>query len=252
VPFERSGGYFEVNKKHWDERAKSEYSKRSGLLKQIRSDYPYLEEVEPMIEPYLRHIEAKRIIVQQFGDGLVLLACAKKGAVVTGVDFSSEQVQLAKKEAEYCGVNVTLVEGDCQNLPKSVPRNYFDIAVAECGVFVWIKDLNAWMKNAHDVLRTGGKLVVSDFHPLDLITEEKKGRITFKRGYFDEEPTFCEHKDEGNLPPSIEFVWKISDVINAAIVAGFRIEHLEEFYVEQEGKKFPLIPEDFLIVAAKD
>jgi ubiquinone/menaquinone biosynthesis C-methylase UbiE len=244
--------YLEVNKRHWDAIAKRDYPKKRKSVKQIRDGYPYLEKKEPMIAPYLKDISGKQIIVLQFGDGLVLLACAKRGAIVTGVDFSSEQIRLAKKDAEHCGVNVTLVEANCQNLPASIPSNHFDMAVAECGIFIWIKGLDAWMENAHRVLRRGGKLVVSDFHPLDIITEEKEGKVIFKRSYFDKDPTHCEYTNEQNLPPSIEFIWKLSDIINAAVRAGFRIDRVEEFYVEQKSKKPPQIPEDFLIVATRE
>jgi len=243
--------YIEVNKKHWNVIARRDYRKKRKFVKQIRDGYPYLEKREPMIAPYLRDISGKRIIAMQFGDGLVLLACARRGAIVTGVDLSSEQIRLAKKDAEYCGVNVTLVEADCQKLPPSIPNNHFDVAVAECGIFIWIKNLDAWMKNAHRVLKRGDKLVVSDFHPLDIITEEKGGNVIFKRSYFDQHPTRCEYTNEQDLPPSVEFAWKLSDIINATIRARFIIERVEEFYVEKKSKKPSWIPEDFLIVATK-
>jgi ubiquinone/menaquinone biosynthesis C-methylase UbiE len=147
-----------------------------------------LERIEPKIAPYLRDISGKKIIVLQFGDGLVMLACAKKGAIVTGVDLSTEQVRLAKEAAAYCGVKVTLIEADCQSLPPSIPNGHFDLAVAECGVFIWIKNINAWMRNAHRVLRVGGRLVVTDFHPFSIMTKEENGLVVIRKSYFDREP----------------------------------------------------------------
>ena len=61
---------------------------------------------------------------------------AKKGAIVTGVDLSSEQVRLARKAAKYIGVDVELVEADWQDLPRSISKNYFDLVVTECGIFI--------------------------------------------------------------------------------------------------------------------
>jgi ubiquinone/menaquinone biosynthesis C-methylase UbiE len=55
----------------------------------------------------------------------------KVGRVI-GVDLSREQIQLAKRAAKYCHIKATLVEADWQSLPKSVPHNYYDLAVAEC------------------------------------------------------------------------------------------------------------------------
>jgi hypothetical protein len=45
---------------------------------------------------------------------------------------------------------------------------------------------------------------------------------------------------------------KLSDIINATIQAGFRIERVEEFYVEEEDKRIPLMPTDYLLVATKE
>lgn len=238
-----------MNKRHWDSIAVSDWPKKAEMRKQIRDGYPYLEKKEPKIAPYLRNIKGKKVIVLQFGDALVLLACAKRGATVTGVDFSHEQVRLAKKSAAYCGVNVKVLQANCQNLPKTVPTAYFDFAIAECGIFIWIQKLDAWMKNAHRVLRKGGRLIVSDFHPLSIIAEEKDGTLVFKKSYFDYEPEI--YQPEENTPPSIEFLWKLSDIINEAAEAGFRINRVEEFYVQNDISGTPFLPTDFLLVATK-
>lgn len=238
-----------MNKRHWNAIALGDWPKKANLRQQIKDGASYIEQMEPTIGPYLRDIYGKRIIVLQFGDALLLLACAKKGALVTGVDFSREQVHLARKAAKYGGVKVKLVEADCQNLPKSIPNSYFDLAVAECGIFIWIEHLDAWMRNAYCVLKKGGKLVVSDFHPLTRCTKEDNETVKFTRSYFDQQPQICQ---EENVPPSVEFTWKLSDVINAAIGSGFQIDRVDEYYYEGRVKKAPpLIPTDFLLVATK-
>jgi 2-polyprenyl-3-methyl-5-hydroxy-6-metoxy-1,4-benzoquinol methylase len=240
-----------VNKRHWDAIAKSARYRRekAGILKRMRDNNAYLEKLEPKLNPYLTHIKGKRIIVPQFGDGLVMLACAKKGAIVTGVDLSDEQVRHARKAAEYCGVKIDLVEADWQNLPESMPNAPFDMVVTECGIFIWIKNLDAWMKNAYRLLKNGGMLVVPDFHPVSMILESKEGRVTLRKSYFDQEPEVC--RQEPDLSPSIEFLWKLSDVINSGIQVGFRVNRLEEFYVD-EPNGIPLIPNNFLLVATKE
>jgi ubiquinone/menaquinone biosynthesis C-methylase UbiE len=249
LPSKSFRNYLEVNKRHWNAIAERDRPKKADMLKQIGEKSAYLEKWEPKLSPYLRHIRGKRIIVPQFGDGLVMLACAKKGAIVTGVDLSDEQVRLARKTAEYCGVKIALVEADWQDLPENIPNNHFDMVVTECGIFIWIRKLEGWMKNAYKVLKNGGMLVVSDFHPLSIITESKNEKVAFRKSYFDQEPEVC--IEEPDVPPSIEFVWKLSDVINSAIQAGFRVNRLEEFYVD-EPKGIPLIPNNFLLVARKE
>jgi SAM-dependent methyltransferase len=242
--------YVQVNKKHWNAIARHSNPERRKYLKLIRDGYPYLENIEPKISLYLQDIKGKDVIVPQFGDGLVMLACAKKGAHVTGVDISNEQTRLVTQGAQYCGVDIALVEADWQKLPKKIRSNSFDIVVTECGIFIWIRSLEAWMKNAYCVLRKGGRLIVSDFHPLSLCTEEGgDGKsIVFMRSYFDQTPHV---RHEKGKPLSIEFTWKLSDIINAAVDAGFHIDRIEEYYVKEKAAKIPLMPTDFLIAATK-
>jgi len=241
--------YVRINKRHWDAIATRDWNKKLEELRQVKEDASYIEKWEPKIASYLNEIAGKKIIVPQFGDGHLMLACAKRGAIVTGVDLSSEQVRLAGEAAAYCGVKVDLVEADWRDLPKSVPDSCFDLAVTECGIFMWIQNLDAWMKNACRVLKTGGKLIVSDFHPISMIVEWKDGKMTFRRSYFDQSPEFCE--SERDIPPSVEFRWKLCDIVNAAIRAGFKIDCLEEYRVAGKMKLCPFIPTDFLLVATK-
>jgi SAM-dependent methyltransferase len=245
-----SEDYFQFNRKHWNVWARRDWPYKKDRLKQIKDGGPYLEDFEPKLAPYLSDIRGKKVIVLQFGDGLVLLACAKKGAVVAGVDFCREQIRLVEEAAKYCNVNVNLVEADCQNLPESIPTEYFDLAVAECGIFGWIWNLYAWMQNAYKVLKHGGKLAVSDFHPLSATAEEKEGKVIFRRSYFDQNPEVA--RPEENVPPAVWFHWKLSDIINTAIQARFHIDCVEEYYVEKETKKVLLLPTDFLLVATKE
>ncbi len=112
-----------INKKHWDEIAKRDNPRRAEFLRKIRDNYLYLEEIEPKISSYLQNIRGKKIIVPQFGDGAVMLACAKRGAIVTGVDLSSEQVRLAKEGADYCGVQLTL----WKQIGNICPRGFLEI-----------------------------------------------------------------------------------------------------------------------------
>lgn len=172
----------------------------------VRDPDSYSERVEPKISSLSEEHKGKRVIVLQFGDAHVMLACATKGAEVTGVDFSSEQIRLPRKVAKFCGVNAKLVEADCQNLPKSISNSFFDSAVAAVGIFLWVANLNTWMRNANHVLRRGGQLLAQDFHPISLVAKDwrakvKKGTVVFGKRYLDRSPEI--HHQENNLPPTV-------------------------------------------------
>ncbi len=251
---EENEDYLRINKRHWDAAAVRNWPRKKGEYARILSDPDhYLEDVEPWIYTYIREIQGKRVIVLQFGDGYVMIACALKGAKVTGVDLSREHVRLAGRAATMCSVEIDLVEADCQNLPEAIQSSYFDLAVAECGIFIWIADLEAWMAGALRVLKRGGKLVVQDFHPISHVAEDFRvklgdGTVALRRSYLDQTPEIYRQSDD--LPPAIEFTWKISDVVNAAIDVGFEIVRLEEFY-DIPGEEQNLIPNKYLLVATK-
>ena len=246
--------HIRINRKHWDAVAVKNWPSKKAVLPEIvRDPDAFLERVEPHLFPYLKEIKGSRVIVLQFGDAHVMLACAMKGAEITGVDYSSEQVRLAREAAELCEVNLKLVEADCQNLPESIPESHFDLAVAECGIFLWIADLDTWMRNAYRVLKRGGKLIAQDFHPISLAAKDfrvkiEDGIVAFRKSYLDQSAEV--RHSEPDLPPAVEFNWKISDVVNASIRAGFQIDHLEEFY-DGPGESLNLIPNYYLLIATK-
>jgi hypothetical protein len=109
------------------------------------------------------------------------------------------------------------------------------------------------MRNAHRVLKKGVKLITQDFHPISLVAEDwrakvKDEKVVFRKSYLDQSPEVCHLEDD--LPPTVEFAWKISDVINAAVGAGFQIDRLEEFY-DSPIESLNLIPNKYLLVASK-
>jgi len=114
-------------------------------------------------------------------------------------------------------------------------------------------DLNAWMRNAYRVLKIGGRLVAQDFHPISWVAKDWRAKIddgivAFRKSHLDQSPEVSWPED--GFPPSITFIWKISDVVNAAVSSGFWINHLEQFCYEPEGR-LNLIPNKYLIVATK-
>jgi SAM-dependent methyltransferase len=247
----------QINEHHWDvvtRRASRDREKWADELRNIADDPDhYLKTREHMLYPYLREVTGRRVIVLQFGSAQVLLACALRGAEVTGVDLSSEKISLAQEALEKYHADAKTFKADCQDLPPSIPRSHFDIAVAECGVLIWIPDLNAWMSNAFSVLKDGGLLLVQDFHPISSIVDdfvvkaEGNRSIVVQRSYLDQSPDYL--RDE-NYPLGVNYTWKLADVVNAAIGAGFQIRRLEEFYdrVEEEPN---LLPNKYLLVAER-
>lgn len=165
--------------------------------------------------------------------GLDALTFIRRGARVTGVDFSPTALQGAADLADRCGLTLELVRADAIALPAELSGR-FDLVWATIGVLTWHADLKPWMRSAAMALRPGGRLVIVDLHPLycmpDTLTPLS---VDFPYGFdgpraYDESGTYSD--SEAALPTtvSVSYAHSIGETVNAAISAGLRIEKLDE------------------------
>lgn len=91
------------------------------------------------------------------GTGRAAIGLARAGAAVTGVDASSEMLEVARSRAEAVGVPVTFDAGDAHALP--FPDAHFDAAVS-LRVLMHTPD---WRRCVGELCRVARKRVVADF-----------------------------------------------------------------------------------------
>ena len=99
-----------------------------------------------------------RVLDLGCGRGEVLLACAQRGARVAGIDYAAAAVQLTRDTLD--GVDgAEVVQGDVSRLPW--PDGSFDAVLSGDVVEHLVpEDADAMLREAHRVLRPGGRLVV--------------------------------------------------------------------------------------------
>jgi ubiquinone/menaquinone biosynthesis C-methylase UbiE len=138
------------------------------------------------------------------GDGLEVLdvGCglggparlyAQAGARVTGVDLLPEQLAACAALNELLGTEFELMQGDAESLP--IPDERFD-AYVSIGALCHTYDRGAALREAHRVLRRGGRLSVADITAgpepgpeyfgrrfWHLVSCEEYGRLTRAAGF---------------------------------------------------------------------
>lgn len=93
------------------------------------------------------------------GTGVMAIEFARKGCKVTGLDVSSEQIDMAKMISKWECLDVSFVVAPCEALPFA--DQSFDIITAnQCWLYFDLKKLIPEIKR---VLKRGGRLVTSHF-----------------------------------------------------------------------------------------
>jgi SAM-dependent methyltransferase len=161
------------------------------------------------------------------------ISLARRGARVTGVDFSPVSLERARQLARRADVRAEFVEADSTALPVEL-HNRFDLAYATMGVICWIGDIEAWMRSVASVLRPGGRLLLVDIHPLFQMLETADPLVA-DMPYandggrsFDEDGSYANPEARLAATASVQYAHSLGEVVTAAVQAGLRVERLEE------------------------
>jgi SAM-dependent methyltransferase len=219
-----------LNRPNWDERAEIHgqdgYYDTAAFLAGGSS----LREAETSLAGDVR---SRKLLHLQCHTGLDTLSWARRGAEVTGLDFSPVAVRRARELAERAGLPATFLEGDARRLPPGL-RGRFDVVVATYGVFTWIDDVAAWAGSAAAALRPGGRLVVVDVHPLTQMIEQRDPLVV-DAPYADTGPQYV-RTEASYADPSktlrnqetVQWSHSLGEITSAIAGAGLRVEILRE------------------------
>jgi len=239
--------YYDANKELWDEFARlhyetesEEYSVKSFLVGQTTLKSYELKE--------MGNVKGKSLLHLQCHFGLDTLSWAREGAIVTGIDISSEGIRLAKLLANQAKLEARFIESNFYELPKLLTEE-FDIVYTSIGVLCWLNDLKEWGKIITHFLKPGGFFYIAEIHPFSLVFDNETKDINDLQVFYNyfHDPKPMEFLADGSyashgikIEPKKEYEWahSMSDIINSLIEAGLRIKFLNE-YPFTVWKQFP-------------
>jgi SAM-dependent methyltransferase len=96
------------------------------------------------------------------GAGWVGIEAALAGAMASAFDPSPAMVEIAKRNAESCGVDLDARVGFVEDVPFERP---FDV-VLNSGVISFAPDADVFLRRLDALVESGGLLVIGDLNPL--------------------------------------------------------------------------------------
>ncbi|MFV0402031.1 MAG: class I SAM-dependent methyltransferase [Oscillospiraceae bacterium] len=208
---------------------------------------------------HFREIQGVRIANICGSNGRIAVPLALLGSEVTVFDISEENRRYALELAAAAGVRIDYILGDFQEVGEGF-ENAFDIAYAEGGVLHYFAALDQFTAAAFRILKPGGRLLLSDFHPFRKINREGSAMMSVRQtegDYFDSrihrgDVAYKNLLENPNVEkeqfPDCELrFYTMAEIVNAVISAGFVLRELEE-HPNFENRK---LPGEFTILADK-
>lgn len=243
------------NKRAWEYNAYEFWVKQSGTPDdRVKRD---LENPIGMLKRFAGYFDTYRGIKIANICG----SCGKKavplavlGADVTVFDISEDNKKYALEVAEAANVHLNFEVCDILELNIEKYGNYFDVVFMEGGVLHYFHDINEFMCIMYNLLKAGGKMICSDFHPFtkisDILKLEQPTMSYFSTEIFEGEMAhahFWDEKIRAQMPKCSYRKYTISEIVNSVINCGFTLKKFDEHPAWTNEK----VPGEFTIVADK-
>lgn len=255
------GTYVEKNKVAWEYDAYNFWVSQIGTpAERAKRD---LENPRAMLKNhsvYFTDIKGKKIANICGSCGKKAIPLALLGAEVTVFDISEANMRYACETAKAAGAVIDYIVGDVNGIDMSIYEEYYDIVYMEGGILHYFHNINIFMGCMFRLLKNGGKMVCSDFHPFHKIYDVNGlgglSAINSDADYFSTDiiesemahSKFYEHEKRVNFPKCSIRRYSLSEIINSVINNGFTLASFEE----HPGWTNTKLPGEFTLLAVKD
>ena len=227
----------ETNRRNWNERTPIHVDSEFYDVEGFKAGRITLTEIEiDEVGP----VRGKSLLHLQCHFGMDTMSWARLGANATGVDISDVAIEVARDLNDELRLGVRFIRANIYDLP-SILDEQFDVVYTAIGVLCWLPDLPAWAEIVARYLKPGGTFYILDGHPSSQTFEP----VPTSHGEFELKPLNSYFSNEEGIrfpgggytytgsqriqTPNHEWQHSMSDIVNAIIAAGLKIQFLHEF-----------------------
>jgi len=224
--------YQRLNKAWWDERvpvhAAGDFYDLEGFVAGRDTLLPFEPET-------VGDVTGLDLVHLQCHMGLDTLSWARRGARVTGLDFSAPAIETARGLAQRIDVDARFVVADAYDAVEVLGQTY-DVAYQSLGSLNWHPDMDRWAAILDTLLRPGGRYCLLEAHPLAWVLDDDGDQVAYD--YFtvpegeriaDAGGSYADMTAATVNNETIEFGHTLSGVISSLLGAGFVLDRFAEY-----------------------
>lgn len=247
--------YSKQHKKAWEYNAYDFWVTHAGTpAERAKEDMAAPEKMLRKYARYFDRYEGIRIANICGSCGKKAIPLALLGADVTVFDISEQNRQYAMETAEAAHVCLHYVVCDVLEIDLEKYGSSFDVVFMEGGILHYFHDIDEFMRIMYSLLKPGGKMICSDFHPFTKINDSLKMGMPVM-SYFSTDiieaemahSRFFEDEIRRQMPKCSLRKYTISEILNAIIRSGFTLKQFDEHPSWEDDR----LPGEFTAIAIK-
>lgn len=248
--------YSKQHKKAWEYNAYDFWVTHAGTpAERAKEDMAAPEKMLRKYARYFDRYEGIRIANICGSCGKKAIPLALLGADVTVFDISEQNRQYAMETAEAAHVCLHYEVCDVLEIDLEKYGSSFDVVFMEGGILHYFHDIDEFMRIMYSLLKPGGKMICSDFHPFTKINDSLKMGMPVM-SYFSTDiieaemahARFFEDEIRRQMPKCSLRKYTISEILNAIIRSGFTLKQFDEHPSWEDDR----LPGEFTAIAVKE
>jgi 2-polyprenyl-3-methyl-5-hydroxy-6-metoxy-1,4-benzoquinol methylase len=220
------------NRDYWDERVPIHARTPFYGLEEFLAGS---EKLDPLEIGEVGDVQGKNLLHLQCHFGLGTLSWARRGAHVTGMDYSEPAIELARDLAQRCQLDARFLCCNVYDLPDYLLGQY-DIVFTSYGVLNWLPDIARWAQIAASYVKPGGFFYIAEFHPFSMVFDDDADSLQYRYPYFEQKAmkfdvqgSYADREAETKVNEEYGWNHTISEIVTGLIDNGLQIEFLHEF-----------------------